>query len=107
MSHQKDSSLINKLSNCLAACEHCADACLSEDNIDAMTDCIRTDRDCADVCALAIKFVSRDSDHASSILELCADLCSACAGECADHDHDHCQECAKACRECEEACRNY
>ncbi|MCW9706226.1 four-helix bundle copper-binding protein [Aliifodinibius sp. 1BSP15-2V2] len=107
MAHQEHQNLINKLSSCLAACEHCADACLSEDNIDAMVECIRIDRDCAEVCALAIKFVSRDSDYASAILDRCADLCSACAEECGKHDHDHCQECAKACRECADACRNY
>lgn len=105
MTHEKHSNLINKLSNCLAACEHSADACLAEDG--DMTDCIRIERDCADVCALAIKFVSRDSNHASDILDLCADLCDACAEECAKHDHNHCQDCAKACHECAEACRNY
>jgi len=107
MAHQEHSTLINKLSNCLAACEHCADACLSEDNPGKMAKCIRTDRDCADLCALAIKFVARDSSHASSVVDLCAEICSACAEECGKHDHDHCQECAEACRECEEACRQY
>ena len=105
MAHQKHQDLINKLSNCVAACEHCADACLTEDG--DMTDCIRTDRDCAEICALAIKFVARGSDNASKILELCAAVCSDCAEECESHDHDHCQECAQACRDCAEACRKY
>ena len=105
MAHQKHQDLINKLSNCVSACEHCADACLTEGG--DMTDCIRIDRDCADVCALALKAVARDSKHASKIVELCADLCEQCAEECAKHDHDYCQECAKACRECAEACRQY
>ncbi|WP_373711169.1 four-helix bundle copper-binding protein [Jeotgalibaca porci] len=30
-----------------------------------------------------------------------------CADECEKHDHNHCQECAKACRACEEACNAY
>ena len=107
MAHQGHSNLINKLSNCLAACEHCANACLSEENSGNMAECIRTDRDCADLCALAIKFVSRDSAHASALVELCAEVCNACAEECGKHDHDHCQKCAKACRECAEACRQY
>lgn len=72
-----------------------------------MTECIRTDRDCADVCSLALKLVARGSDKAGELLELCANMCEDCAEECGNHDHDHCQECAKACRECAEACRNY
>ena len=107
MAHQEHSTLIQKLSNCIAACEHCADACLSEDDVNKMTACIRTDRDCADICSLAHKLVARGSDKASSVLELCAEICDACAEECGKHDHDHCQECAEACRQCAEACRNY
>ncbi|ECX3894299.1 four-helix bundle copper-binding protein, partial [Salmonella enterica] len=28
----------------------------------------------------------------------------ACAEECARHDHDHCQNCARACSQCADAC---
>lgn len=107
MAHQENQDLLNKLSNCLAACEHCADACLTEEDPGAMADCIKSDRDCAELCALAIKFVARDSALASKVVELCAEACSTCAEECAKHDHDHCQKCAEACRKCEKACRNY
>ncbi len=105
MAHQKNKDLLQKISYCQSACEHCADACLSEDNISKMVECIRLDRDCADICDLAIKYISRDSKRASSVLELCADICDACADECEKHDHDHCKDCARACRECAEACR--
>lgn len=105
MSHQEHQDLVNKLANCVAACEHCADACLDEEG--DMVDCIRTDRDCADICSLALKLVARGSDKAADILDLCADMCEDCAEECSSHDHDHCQACAKACRECAKACRNY
>jgi hypothetical protein len=104
MQHQK---LINKLADCIAACQHCADACLSEDDIKRMVDCIRTDRDCADACALAMNFVARDSSHARKAVEFCRDLCQQCAEECGKHDMDHCQQCAQACRECEQACAEY
>lgn len=106
MAHQKNKGLLQKLSYCQSACEHCADACLSEDSIAKLAECIRLDRDCADICNLAIKFVSRGSERATSVLEECADICDACARECEKHEHEHCKDCAEACRKCAEACRN-
>lgn len=99
--------LIQSLQNCVTACNHCAAACLDEDNIEAMRDCIKLDLDCADTCNFALQLLSRNSDNYFRVIELCKDICARCAEECDQHDHDHCQECAKACRRCEEHCRNY
>lgn len=104
MQHQ---NLINKLANCIAACQHCADACLSEDDVQSMVDSIRTDRDCADACTLAMNFVARNSREAKNAVEFCRDICQKCFKECGQHDMDHCQHCAKACRECEQACAEF
>jgi hypothetical protein len=99
--------VITKLFNCAAACEYCADACLNEDNIKMLVECIRLDKDCADICRTTANFLSRDSKQSNELLRVCADICRACAEECEKHDHhDHCIECARACRECEEACRS-
>lgn len=106
MAHQENPDLIQKLSYCQSACEHCADACLSEDNVSEMVECIRLNRDCADICNLAMVYVSRDSKRASSILEFCAGICDACAEECEKYEHEHCKDCAEACRHCATACRN-
>lgn len=99
--------LINALTNCLQACENCATACLEEPNAASMATCIRTARDCADICSSAIRYLARDSRHSISLVGICADICAECAGECDKHDHDQCIECAKACRRCEESCRAY
>ena len=107
MAHQENKELIQKLAYCLASCEHCADACLSEDDPGSMAECIRLDRDCADICGMAIRYISRDSKRASSVVKHCADICGMCAEECEKFDSDHCKDCAEACRECEEACRQY
>ena len=103
MENQKQ--LIDKLSKCIAACQNCADACLDENNISKMVPCIRLDRDCADVCQTTLNLIARNSDHASKMIEVCEELCAACAKECEKHEAQHCQDCAKACRECEEACK--
>lgn len=99
--------LINSLSNCVIACEHCASSCLEEDNVKMMARCIKLDHDCADICNLAMKYLSRNSEDTNSVVELCATICAKCAEECEKHDHDHCKECAEACRNCEESCREF
>ncbi|WP_234568332.1 four-helix bundle copper-binding protein [Rhodohalobacter sp. 614A] len=99
--------IISALSECITACETCFAACLEEDHVEEMTECIKLDRDCAEMCRLAVQFLSRDSDISQSIIGLCADICAKCAEECEKHDHDHCQKCAEACRNCEEICKIY
>ena len=99
--------LIQKLAACAAACQHCSDACLSEDDIQSMVGCIRTDRDCAEACLVALNFVARGSSSAKKAVDFCRELCRQCAEECGKHDMDHCQQCAEACRTCEQACAEF
>ena len=93
-------SQIDALNACIAACEHCSTACLQEADVQMMAPCIGLTRDCADVCALTARLVARGSEHAEHLLKECAEICRACAEECAKHEHRHCQECAEACRRC-------
>lgn len=106
MSHKKYQSCIDACNACLIECEHCATACLSEKDIDKLTRCIQLDRDCADICRLAIQLMSRGSKFADQICGLCADICEACANECANHkEMEHCKRCEDACNRCAEECR--
>ena len=105
MAHNKE--LLQKLAQCAAACDMCADACLDEDNVKMMVHCIRLDRDCAKICMLAHSYVASHSSYSGTILQQCAEICRACGEECAKHETDHCKECARACKECEEACRSF
>lgn len=102
---KNQSQLLEVLSACITACENCAASCLEEENIQHLVKCIKTDIDCADICTVTYRFVSRHSSRSSAILTMCANICDACADECEKHDMDHCRECAKRCRECAEACR--
>jgi hypothetical protein len=102
---------IDALIACSQACTACADACLSEDRVGDLTKCIRTDLDCADICATTAKVLSRhtgyDANISRSLLEACATACLSCAAECSMHvdDYEHCRICADACSQCEVACR--
>lgn len=101
----KYQSCIDTCVRCAQECEHCAEACLGEKNVEKMAGCIRSDRDCAEMCWTTAALLSRDSDFAAQICQLCAEVCDACGGQCESHEADHCQVCAKACRECAEECR--
>lgn len=104
MNHQK---LLNSLSNCINHCNHCADACLDEENVKMMVPCIRKDRICASVCATLADVLTVKNADVKDLLNYCIKVCTQCADECEQHEHQHCKDCAKACRECAEACRQY
>ena len=78
---------------------------------DALAACIRLDLDCADLCDVTGRIVSRqtafDRELAAAALQACATACRRCGDECelhARHGMEHCRVCAEACRRCEQAC---
>ncbi|UOQ77533.1 four-helix bundle copper-binding protein [Hymenobacter sp. 5516J-16] len=99
--------ILDALNRCVATCEYCATACLSEEHVHMMAACIRLDRDCADICALTARLVARDSEHAKHLMRECMEVCQKCADECSQHQDQYCQDCATACRACVEACQQY
>ena len=105
--HAQNQSLLDALNACIAACEHCATACFGEPSVQMMAPCIQLDHDCADICALTVRFLARGSNYARHLLATCADACRACGDECDKHASHmaHCRECTEACRRCEQACR--
>ncbi|MDU1905031.1 MAG: four-helix bundle copper-binding protein [Dysgonomonas sp.] len=82
-------------------------ACLEEEHVSMMKECIRLDNECSIICSATLQLVHKNSHFMKDILDLCAKACDACAQECAKHPQDHCQECAKVCKECAQACREF
>ena len=86
---------------CARACTACADACLSEETVDQLRTCIRTDLDRADVCEATGRVLSRhtgyDANPTRAVLEACATACRACGDEREGHAamHEHCRVCAE------------
>ena len=101
---------IDEALTCFQTCTACADACLSEEMIAELGKCVRTDLDCADLCATTVKVLSRHTGYDANItraqLQACIAACQACGDECEKHAgmHEHCKVCAQACRACEQAC---
>jgi len=96
--------------DCGASCTACADASLSEHDVEDLRRVIRVALDCADVCdstaRIAIRQTSPDGRLVRAAVEACAAACVACAEECDRHaaHHEHCRVCAEVCRRCKAAC---
>lgn len=103
---------IEECYGCAQTCTSCADACLGEDMVQELRQCIRLNLDCADLCMAVGAMASRRTGSNVEVLrmaiEACAAACRACGEECAKHAdmHEHCRICADACRSCEQACRD-
>lgn len=101
---------IEQALSCAQICRSCADACLAEDMVAELRQCIRLNLDCADICDAAARLAGRRTGAnealAAETLRLCARAASLCAAECERHArrHEHCRICAEACRACEAAC---
>lgn len=102
---------IEACSGCAQACTLCADDCLSEEHVGSLVKCIRTNLDCADVCAATERVISRQTEYDANItravLQACIAACRSCGDECERHAEDgmeHCRICAEQCRRCEQAC---
>lgn len=99
--------LIEALYRCADACEHSAHISLDEPDLDYLLDNIKIQRDCADICLLTARMLSKGSIYVRDLVELCITVCRDCAEECDGQNMAHCSKCARSCRECEEACRKF
>ena len=96
---------------CFQSCTACADACLSEQDVAAMTRCIRDNLDCADICATTVNVLSRHTGYDATLtraqLHACIQACRTCGDSCAEHAEHmaHCATCAESCRSCEQTCQ--
>lgn len=106
-------ALIRCIEECFACaqiCESCADACLAEDMVAELRQCIRLNLDCADICLatgrLAIRRAGGNERSISLMIRACEDICKRCGEECSRHAgmHGHCRICAESCRACAAAC---
>lgn len=107
---EKLQACIEACFECAQACTACADACLGEDQVAQLARCIGANLDCADVCDVTGRVLSRhtgsDPNVTRAMLTTCAAVCRSCGDECDRHAgmHEHCRVCRDSCRRCEQAC---
>jgi hypothetical protein len=106
--------LSKQMQECADRCNECARVveqtlayCLEQggdhvrpEHVQLMRDCIEISRTCGILC-------DRDSDRHQAVARACAEICEACAKDCASFEGDKTmQRCAEVCRECAETCRS-
>lgn len=95
---------------CAAICTSCADACVAEQGVADLRQCIRLSSDCADICTMLMRVATRRTGSNEAVLQaaldLCKQACETCASECERQEDEHCQLCAKMCRELAEDITN-
>jgi hypothetical protein len=102
---------IEECYSCAQTCTSCADACLAEEMVKELTQCVRLNLDCADVCNITGRIATRrtgsDDELIRRMLVTCAAACRLCGDECERHAsrHEHCRICAETCRQCMQACQ--
>ena len=50
--------------------------------------------------------MSMNGQTAQELCRICADICQAFGDEFAQHEYEHCKECAETCCKCSEECRS-
>ena len=101
---------IRECLDCSASCTACADACLSEDDLQELVRCIRLNLDCADSCDATARILLRQSRPDLRLIHAAIEACRAarlaCGEECERHAAhlEHCRLCAEICRRCQQAC---
>jgi len=106
INYQKYRECIEACFNCASVCNFCAASCLNEKDVNMMVNCIRLDMECALICSTAAQVMSMNGTQLLALCTICADICDACAAECAKHEMGHCKKCAETCRNCATLCRS-
>lgn len=102
-----------KYQKAIELCYECAESCdadanddLEEKDLKKMVHCIKLDADCAEICIMTARYMSRDSVLSEAACAMCAEVCDACAEECERHKNmEHCMKTASVCRAAAKECR--
>ncbi len=97
---------------CMTACEKSAQACdeflnvwLQRLDFSAVERSLRLGQDCASISRIAAGFMALNSEFASAMCQLCADVCDAFVEECEKNSRLSGERCISACRKCAAECR--
>lgn len=117
LSHEDRAAEAECLEACLTTAQICrigADACVEEDAVADLRECLRAEQDCAVICAATAQVLARlgfpEPGNGRAVLgpllEACRAANRACRDACRKHAeaYEHCALAAEACERCEAAC---
>lgn len=98
------------MAQCIAACNECNRVCLHHiqhclnlGGAHAEPGHISMLLTCAAICRTAAELMSVNSEWHPTVCDLCAQICEECADEC--EDLGDMEDCVAVCQECADACR--
>lgn len=97
---------IEEIGWAIRVCEWCADQCIQHAD-PSMVECIRLCEDVSELGETALTLIPRNSRHVEPHLQTLQQALEACAQECGQHHHTHCQECAQVLPEITQAIQQY
>lgn len=107
MSKIPASEVLRTVQYCEIHCEHMSGMLFQVPDVYYRQNQISLLRDCADICALTVKFLARNSYFARMLAHLCAHICEACGQECSRFPDQMSQMCAQICFQCAQICRRF
>lgn len=84
---------LDGVAQAIELCGWCADKCIEEANPN-MIECIKLCEDVVEIGETVLALGPRSSRFAPELAQTFERAAQACARECAQHSHSHCQECA-------------
>lgn len=103
----KNDKLISILEHCIKSCDYSANACLRNNHVQEMVNCMRVNNVCAEVCSSLRHLLLMEYEAVEELVQYCIKVCDDCAVECAKHDLEQCIACTKASTDCAKACREF
>lgn len=97
---------IRQCMECHRVCLETMQYCLTQGGHHAEHSHIRLMSDCVEICQTSANFMIRGSDLHGHTCRACAEVCDACAKDCASMGDDpRMKSCADTCHRCAEECR--
>jgi len=84
---------LDAVAQAIEVCGWCADKCIEEANPN-MVECIKLCEDVVEIGETVLALGPRSSRFTAELVQTFERAAQACAQECGQHSHSHCQECA-------------
>lgn len=101
---QETRTALDSVAQAIQVCAWCADMCTQEAD-PMMIDCIKLCEDVTELGETVLALAPRNSYFTQDVVRTFQEAAQACARECGQHEHAHCQECATVLEQAAEATR--
>ncbi len=99
--------LLNTVQDCAVTCEEMTTMLHESENLYNRGIQLSHLRDCADICALMVKYLARSSHFSKALAGFCAYVCEICGNTCLQFPDQESQRCGHICLGCAKECKQF